>query len=204
MRQPAEHLRPDAEPASGLAFDQALVARCLRGEVGAFDDLYRLHAPKLLRACASLLGDASEAEDALQLTFEYACAHLDRFRGESRLSTWLYGVALRIILNQRRSRSRRQRLRDAVSVEAPQKRRPTDPEQKIVRHQALGEVAHALEKLQDNKRTAFMLHVGAGLKLQEVAQAMNASVQTTFARIKSARAALLSTLDADPTKGGQR
>ncbi|MFC1611979.1 RNA polymerase sigma factor, partial [Myxococcota bacterium] len=97
--------------------DTTLVARCKAGELQAFAQLYRQHVQKTYRACCAMVGDPAEAEDLLQDTFVLAFRKIHTFDNTSQFSTWLYGIALRLAANQRRSRRRRQRLK-AAHIEA--------------------------------------------------------------------------------------
>ena len=76
------HLSP-AAPAvpGGRAEDMALVERCRRGDLGAFEELYRAHAGKLFSVACRMLGNPSDAEDLLQEIFLAAHRKLESFRG---------------------------------------------------------------------------------------------------------------------------
>jgi RNA polymerase sigma-70 factor (ECF subfamily) len=68
------------------------------------------HNQRIFRTARSILGDDSEAEDVVQATYVSAFRHLDQFRGESRLATWLTLIAA----NESLARLRRQRPTGAV------------------------------------------------------------------------------------------
>lgn len=99
-RQPAteEHCLPgidarDDSAAQSLASslrasDAALVAACRRGHVGAYEELYQMHGAKLKSLAMNLLGNRSDAEDAVQETFLKIHRGIGNFKGESSFSTW--------------------------------------------------------------------------------------------------------------------
>src|SRR5262249_568657 len=87
--------------------DLALVARCLEGDLGAFEELYRAHAGRLYSLAFRMLGNAADAEDLLQEIFLSAHRKLESFRGDSALGTWLYRLATNQILDHVRSRAAR-------------------------------------------------------------------------------------------------
>src|SRR6266567_194621 len=84
-----------------------LVERCRRGELGAFEELYRAHAGRLYSLAVRMLGNQADAEDQLQEIFLSAHRKLESFRGDAALGTWLYRLAMNQILDHVRSRAAR-------------------------------------------------------------------------------------------------
>ena len=74
---------------TGRDDDRALVERCLQGDPGAFEELYRAHSGRLFSLTSRMLGNSADAEDLLQDIFLAAHRKLDTFRGDSALATWL-------------------------------------------------------------------------------------------------------------------
>src|SRR5512144_2346950 len=100
------------------AAELALVRRCQRGELGAFEELYRAHASRLYSLACRMVGNPSDAEDLLQDIFLAAHRKLESFRGESALGTWLYRLAANQCLDFLRSRAARtNHLTDALDEE---------------------------------------------------------------------------------------
>src|SRR4051812_42658959 len=87
--------------------DLALVARCRAGDLGAFEELYRVHAGRLYSLAFRMLGNPADAEDMLQEIFLSAHRKLESFRGDAALGTWLYRLAMNQILDYVRSRAAR-------------------------------------------------------------------------------------------------
>src|SRR5881227_1287785 len=88
-----------ASGARGRQAEIELVERCRRGDLGAFEDLYRTHAGRLFSLAVRMLGNPADAEDLLQEIFLSAHRKLDSFRGEAALGTWLYRLAMNQILD---------------------------------------------------------------------------------------------------------
>src|SRR5215510_6768229 len=106
------------EAAAGRADDLALVERVRRGDLGAFEELYRAHAGKLFSVACRMVGNPTDAEDLLQEIFLAAHRKLESFRGESALGTWLYRLATNHCLDYLRSRAgRTSQLTDALDDE---------------------------------------------------------------------------------------
>ena len=72
------------------------------GDPGAVDAFYRDYAPRVLGWAIRLGGPDLDPEDAAHEVFETAFKRLSGFRGDSKLSTWLFGVTRRSLANQRR------------------------------------------------------------------------------------------------------
>src|SRR5215510_15411241 len=96
-----------AVPSGARAGELHLVERCRAGELGAFEELYRVHSGRLFSLALRMLGNAADAEDMLQEIFLSAHRKLDSFRGESALGTWLYRLAVNLCLDYLRSRTGR-------------------------------------------------------------------------------------------------
>src|SRR5258708_26473077 len=92
-------VHPSAGAATARAAELRLVERCRRGELGAFEELYRAHAGRLYSLACRMLGNPADAEDLLQEIFLSAHRKLESFRGESALGTWLYRLGLDQILH---------------------------------------------------------------------------------------------------------
>ena len=85
------------------ADDAALIRSFLAGERGAFDELVIRHQDRVFNLCYRFLGDADEADDMAQEIFMKAYRSIDRFRFESKFSTWLYTTAARLAISHYRS-----------------------------------------------------------------------------------------------------
>src|SRR5919206_4151665 len=113
---------PSAKSANPARSEEmALVERCRRGDLSAFEEIYKAHAGKLFSVACRMLGNPADAEDLLQEIFLSAHRKLDGFRGESALGTWLYRLATNHCLDYLRSRAARtNQLTDALDDERGQ------------------------------------------------------------------------------------
>ena len=179
----------------GRADDTALVERCRRGDLAAFEELYRAHAGKLFSVACRMLGNAADAEDLLQEIFLSAHRKLDGFRGESTLGTWLYRLATNHCLDYLRSRAARtNQLTDTLDDE---------PELYEAGRQGLAEqtvtkmdLERAMARLPEGCRAAFILHDVQGLEHREVADALGIAEGTSKSQVHKARLRLRAFLSA--------
>lgn len=68
-----------------------------------FKEIYKTYSPKVHRLCLGYTGNAMEADDLLQEVFIKAWQNLDKFRGDSKISTWIYRIAVNTCLYHLRS-----------------------------------------------------------------------------------------------------
>lgn len=172
--------------APGRQADLALVERCRRGDLGAFEELYRAHAGRLFSLATRLLGNAADAEDILQEIFLAAHRKLDMFRGESALGTWLYRLATNLCLDHLRSRTGRNRqVTDWIEDEPGLFDASTSSlaERTVTKM----DLERALAKLPDGCRAAFLLHDVEGLEHREVAEILGVAEGTSKSQLHKAR-----------------
>src|ERR1041384_5622663 len=91
-------------PEEGREADAVLLARLRRGEGAAFEELVERHGRPLYRLALGILGNAADAEDAVQETFAGAFEGAGRFRGEASIRTWLAQILVRQAARVRRKR----------------------------------------------------------------------------------------------------
>lgn len=178
-----------------------LVARAQRRDPDAFRAIMKLNNQRLYRLARGIVRNDAEAEDAVQEAYVQAFAHLDGFRAEARLSTWLS----RIVINEALGRLRRQRraaaTAEAVAVEAkiilfPLNASADDPERTMAQREILRLVERATDDLPELYRSVFVARVIEGLSLEETADLLGLTAATVKTRLHRARAMIRKALDA--------
>src|SRR3989442_734925 len=97
----------------------ALVEACREGRASAFEELYRDHGGRMKSVARNLLGNASDAEDAVQEAFLKLYRGLAGFKGDSALSSWLYRILVNTCYDIGRRRQRRGGRRSPPPTAAP-------------------------------------------------------------------------------------
>jgi RNA polymerase sigma-70 factor (ECF subfamily) len=171
-----------------------LIQRCRADDRAAHDELYHRFRRQVAGNLYRVLGDRDDLEDLVQEVFVIAFRGLDRFRGDARLSTWLYRICVNVALGRIRTRKRRppaigvadldQTAADP-SVELSQ--RPETPERSLERRQDQERVYRALEQLAPKKRIVLYLHEIEGLDLKEIAYLVDSNPVTVRTRLFYAR-----------------
>lgn len=175
--------------------DNELHQRALAGEQEAWAQLYRRHYPSVYRRLRLLLGQASVAEELSQECFLVAMRKLEEFRGGSKLSTWLHGIAHNLARNHWRKSNNGLRafeqLRQDREVDVSS--RPT-PEQGVHQLDRINAIYQALETLPEKLRIVFVLREIEQVSAREVACELGTTINNVNVRANRARNMLRETL----------
>jgi len=181
--------------------ERAMLEGLRVGEPWAVEQLYRDHARRVLGWCIRLGGPGLDAEDLAQQVFETAMKTCARFRGDSSLSTWLFGITRNTIRNARR----RAALRRFVGLDAvpePRDRGP-DTEGVAIQHERRRAVQWALEDLKPPQREVLVLADLEGHTAPEVAAMLGIPAGTVYSRLHHARRAFAAALEARGLPAGE-
>lgn len=180
--------------------DLELAERCQRGDAGAFEELYRLHAGRLYRLMLRMAGSVQDAEDLLQDVFLQAHRKLGSFRGDSSLGTWLYRLGMNHCLDYVRGRQARMgRATDSLDADAAPE--PAAPAPAMPAAISRIDLERAIAQLPDGCKAAFLLHDVEGFEHQEVAAILGVSIGTSKSQVHRARLKLRGMLTACPELG---
>lgn len=174
------------QAALGAPLDSAedsLLARCQRGEGGAWRELYRENVDRLWRFARRLGVHPGEVEDVVQETFIVAHRRLAEFDGGVPITTWLYAIALRTAKGSRRRAWRRQLAR-FVGWEPEV---GDEPDREVARTDAEAEVAWILARMPEKKRTVLVLYELEELDGPTIAALLGCPVHTVWSRLRLAR-----------------
>jgi len=177
--------------------DAELVQRIRAGEPQLFELVMRRYNARLYRTVRSLLRDEAEAEDAMQDAYVHAFTHLDAFRAEARLSTWLTRIALNEALMRLRRRGRfldlAAPLRDDDEENSAMDEQGSplpSPEQAAQTGELRVLLEGSVDALPPASRAAFVLRDVEGLSTAEAAECLGISEESVRTRLHRARALL--------------
>lgn len=185
------------------AMDDKMLVDCVRGgDREAFRDIMRRCNQRLFRIARGLANDDAEAEDVVQTAYVHAYEHLDTFRAEAALSTWL----TRIVINESYGRLRKRRNTvDFQKIEAsqmdyghvvpfPTKFGTEDPAAVTARDQARRLLEQAVNGLPDLFRVVFIMREIEQCTVEETATALDLRPETVKTRLHRARRLLRTAL----------
>lgn len=164
------------------------------GDKKAFGQLVEQNSERIYRLALKMVGNEQDAEDVLQETFIKAYNHIDGFKGHSKISTWLYRIAVNESLMVLRKR------KDGVMhLDAGIKTDDGDilprqivdwcclPEKELMNTETRAQLQKAIKTLSDANRAAFLLRDVEGLSTREAAQALDISESALKVRLMRAR-----------------
>jgi RNA polymerase sigma-70 factor (ECF subfamily) len=174
--------------------DQDLLARLRRGEARAFEEMVIAHQHRVFGVALRMLGRHAEAEEVAQEAFIRAYRSIATFRGDAKLSTWLYAITSRLCLNRLASAEHRRVRHDdeALRRVADEGEDPTD---QIERRQREAALHRAIAELDDDRRMVLVLCDLEGLAYEDIATALELPIGTVRSRLHRARTELREKLE---------
>lgn len=198
--------RPDRDsPGStdgDAATDEALLARYLDTSAPpawretAFRELSVRYRRRLFAVCVRVLGDPEDAEEAVQETLVRLARNGEQFRGDAKLSTWLYRVARNVCTDRVRYEARRPSIPVGEFTESFDRADEHDPIEGLA---ATGALRDALRRLDERSRTLLLLVAVDGLTYADAAEVTGLAVGTVKSRVSRARVTLGELLARDET-----
>lgn len=161
-----------------------------------FRDLLARHRDRLYRFVLRHIGHATEAEELAQQAFAEAARTYGSFRGESQLSTWLYGIAMNLVRNHlTRSPQRLYQFEDDSALEHTASA-VADPEQQLAMGQLVRLLERELDDLMPEMREVLLLVAMDDLSYEDAAQRLGVPIGTVRSRVSRARSHLRRRLEA--------
>ncbi len=153
-------------------------------------EIFDQHADFVWRVLARAGVRDADLQDATQEVFIVVTNKLEQHDGATKVTTWLYGIALRIGANFRRKvdRKREDLSDDAASLEGVDHH--DDPEEAMVRAEARTRLAQLLEDLSAEQRIVFEMFELEEMTCQAIADVLGIPLGTTYTRLRAARAAV--------------
>ena len=173
--------------------EQALIARILGGDTQAFEEIVLEHQKNVYNLALKMTGNVDDAFDVSQDTFLRAYNALSSFRGDSRLSVWLYRLTSNICIDLLRKKKRRGEVSLSVrndqneedEIEIPDDRYA--PETALERKELRRSLREGLASLPENYRQILTLREISGLSYEEIAQVLELEPGTVKSRLFRAR-----------------
>jgi RNA polymerase sigma-70 factor (ECF subfamily) len=156
------------------------VSLAVRGDMRAFERLYREHGPRIHSLACRMIG-MDEAPEVTQDVFVRAWQSLTTFRGDSAFGTWLHRIAINVVLTRR---ARHGKARDRFEADpAALERIETPPS-----HRDLSmDFERAIARLPDGARQVFVMHDVEGFTHQEIGGLLGVTDGTSKAQLHRAR-----------------
>lgn len=172
--------------------DKELIAKIRQGDERAFRSLVEKHQGQVINTCYGFLRNKEDAEDIAQDVFIEVFRSVGSFRGDAKLSTWLYRIAVNKSLNHLQKHKYKKWINSIQSsflgedkeYQIKDDRNPQshyeDHEREIILH-------NAIDGLAENQKIAFTLHKYDGLSYKETAEVMGTSLSSVESLIHRAK-----------------
>jgi RNA polymerase sigma-70 factor (ECF subfamily) len=178
--------------------DAALMLRVKQGDAAAFEDLVNKYKQPVMNLLYRTVHDATEAEDLAQTVFVQVFKFADRYRVESKFSTWLFTIARNLALNELRRRSRHPaesldagaEPEDEVAPRQFEDTRNVSAPDQLLRAELTKKVEESLAALPENQRTAILLFKEKEMSYEEISEILGCSLSATKSLIHRGRETL--------------
>jgi RNA polymerase sigma-70 factor, ECF subfamily len=176
---------------------RAVPLECYQKNIHELTDAINNHSPRFRRIALQHLSNLADAEDAVQDALLSALTHVDQFRGQAKMATWLTAI----VINSARMKLRRRLSHvqigldetggeETLSVADMLSDTRPDPEQVCRKREIEEKLAHATSRLSPTLRATFQLRAVDGLSIRETAHLLGVPTGTVKARLTRARVRL--------------
>ncbi|GAB4200046.1 MAG: RNA polymerase sigma factor RpoE [Sandaracinaceae bacterium] len=179
-------------------YEEELVERLKRRDEAAFTELIRLYEKRIFQLVLRMLQDRGEAEDVAQDVFLTVFKSIDGFRGDSKLSTWLYRIATnhcknRIKYLERRARGKKTELDEVAehdrveSASMSASAQLARPDQQAEANQMEAIMRRAIAELDEDQRELVILRDVENMSYEEIQEITGLPEGTVKSRLHRAR-----------------
>jgi RNA polymerase sigma-70 factor (ECF subfamily) len=189
---------PAREPGSNAVLYAASPASESREPLGpsashgyVFEDIYEQHFPFVWRSVRRLGVADSAVDDAVQEIFVVVHRRLPDFEQRASIKTWIYGIVLRVVRHHRRTLRRKPAQLGGTACD-PDVESVTDsdeqgPHERAAKREAVRVLHAILDEIDDEKREVFVLAELEQMSVPEIAEAIDANLNTVYSRLRAAR-----------------
>lgn len=167
-----------------LENEQQIIKQCQSGDLRAFEKIYYQYQDGMYRCAYRMLGSKEDSEDAMQLTFIKLYHSIQKFRGEAKLSTYIFRILFNVCYDLRRKK----RKTTDINYQEPVFR----PQNELELH-----LDEAIRALPEKMRACFILFAIEGFRQNEIADMLNVTIGTVKAHIFQAKDKLKKSLEGE-------
>jgi RNA polymerase sigma factor (sigma-70 family) len=171
--------------------DNEIIARVLGGEKRLYEVIMRRYNQRLYRICMSIVGDSTEAEEIMQISYISAYEHLRDFGFKSAFGTWLTRITINESLQfvRRRNRHTTTEIADAHDIPTTE-----SPLQSMMNTELRNVLESALAELPEKYRLVFMMREVEEMSIDETKECLNLTESNVKIRLSRAKEMLRQSL----------
>jgi RNA polymerase sigma factor (sigma-70 family) len=170
-----------------------LIERLKRKDASAFKEIVETRQGMVYNTVLGIIQNTEDAEDVAQEVFVQVYESIDSFKQESKLSTWLYRIAISKAMDHLRHKKRKKRFAFIQSLFGKNDELVNDPPDffhpgiALENKQNAAVLFKAIKTLPKNQHTAFVLNKIEGLSYQEISEVMKLSVSAIDSLLQRAK-----------------
>jgi len=200
------------DAAEGEPSERVLISRLRRKDPAAFEALVKQHQDRVYDFCMRMLSDREEAFDVTQEIFVSIHQHMEQFRHDAKISTWIFRISRNHCLNRLKYLKRRGRGRSDEYGETSEQAinesagAPTMPDESLESARTRALVHRAIARLDEDQRVLVVLRDIEGLAYDEIVEITELAEGTVKSRLHRAReklAVILGELETEAVKKGE-
>lgn len=188
--------------------EKEAIKKVQSGETGAFREIIEKYQKPVYSHCRGFLRNEQEAEDASQEVFVNVFKSIKRFRGDSKLGTWIYRITANVCKNKLKQLKRlnapliddasQNEEGETVSiVERVKEKEEKEPDREFASKSASELISRRIAELTDEQKQVIMLRDVEGRSYEEIARIMRLTVSAVKSKLFRARENLRDTLKRD-------
>ncbi len=182
--------------------ENQLILEVKNGKEASFSELVESYQSVVFNTALGMLQNNEDAEDIAQEVFMEVYESIEGFKGNAKLSTWIYRITVSKCLEHIRAKKTKKRFGFLVSIFSKSDERTeamdipdfNHPGVILENKQRAAVLFKAIEQLPDAQKTAFTLHKLQGLSYENIAEVMNVSLASTESTIHRAKTNLKKSL----------
>lgn len=175
--------------------EAGIIQKLQEGDEKAFKQLVKKYQHLVVNTCFGLVHNTQDAEDIAQDVFIEVFHSINKFRADSKLSTWVYRIAVNRSLNFIRDNKRRKFAQSFEEILSPGKEKsvsfitekPAAPDTEFENSERAAILHKSIDGLPENQRIAFTLNKYEDLSYKEIAEVMETSVSSVESLIHRAK-----------------
>ncbi len=174
--------------------EQVLLQKSKSGEQDSFRELVEYYSKMVINTCFGFLRNQEDAEDIAQEVFVEVYKSVKKFRGDSKLSTWIYRIAVTKSLDQIKMRKRKKRaaqLKSLLGMDDQEMELPansnSNPENITEKEERKRVLQIAIDSLAENQKVAITLNKIEGFSYKEISEIMDTTVSAVESLIVRAK-----------------
>ncbi|NLM12933.1 MAG: sigma-70 family RNA polymerase sigma factor [Epulopiscium sp.] len=178
-----------------------LVSSAKKGNIAAFEQLIKAHETKIYNIAYRMFHNEEDAKDISQEIFIKVFENIEKFKGNSSFSTWLYRIATNTCIDELRRRKGKETYsidEEIETNEGSMKREYSDikpgPEEVAINKEVRHQIQNAMNHLSEEHKTALILRDLQGFEYGEISKILDCSLGTVKSRISRARRQLIELL----------